>query len=315
MNQRFAIHLIPFGLLATAFILLCGASFAQQSDSSSLPRAEQLSPSGRARSGSTVQAEESSTGNGGASRVNTVNSTIQVSGAYQGSIRDRNAPQGPLTLNIADAILRGLRFNLGAISANSSVRQLRGERLAALSKMLPNIYGTLSENGAKIDLATQGLSPGTFGSSIPLPTTVGPFHYYSALANLSEHICMTSLYNLRQSQASADSAPMSAQDARELIVLAVSGTYLRVLASKANVLSQEAQVKQAGAAFKQSEHQVQAGTKASIDRNKSFVEYHTEQQRLTSLRGDLLKQTMQLARIIGLPVGQVFTLSEDQIGR
>jgi len=32
---------------------------------------------------------------------------------------------------------------------------LRGERLAALSKMLPNIYGTLSENGAKIDLATQ----------------------------------------------------------------------------------------------------------------------------------------------------------------
>jgi outer membrane protein TolC len=41
------------------------------------------------------------------------------------------------------------------------------------------------------------------------------------------------------------------------------------------------------------------------------VEYHTEQQRLTSLRGDLLKQTMQLARLIGLPVGQVFTLSED----
>jgi outer membrane protein TolC len=104
---------------------------------------------------------------------------------------------------------------------------------------------------------------------------------------------------------------MSAQDARELIVLAVSGTYLRVLASKANVLSQEAQVKQAGATFKQSEHQYQAGTKASIDRNKSFVEYHTQQQRLISLRGDLLKQTMQLARLIGLPVDQVFTLSED----
>src|ERR1035437_7697314 len=122
---------------------------------------------------------------------------------------------------------------------------------------------------------------------------------------------MTSLYNLRQSQASADAAQMSAQDARELIVLAVSGTYLRVLASKANVLSQEAQVKQAAATFKQSEHQYEAGTKASIDRNKSFVEYHSEQQRLISLRGDLLKQTMQLARLIGLPVGQVFSLSED----
>jgi outer membrane protein TolC len=311
MNRRFPIHLIFCGILAAAFVVLCGASLAQQSDSSSLPRADQLPPSGRAQSGSTVQAEQSSSGNGGSSSVNTVNSTIQVSGSYQGSIPDPNAPQGPLTLNIADAIRRGLRFNLGAISANSSVRQLRGERLAALSKMLPNIYGTVAEDGAKIDLATQGLTPGTFGSSIPLPTAVGPFHYYSALANLSEELSMTSLYNLRQSQASADAAQMSAHDARELIILAVSGTYLRVLASKANVLSQEAQVKQAGATFKQSEHQFQAGTKASIDRNKSFVEYHTEQQRLTSLRGDLLKQTMQLARLIGLPVGQVFTLSED----
>src|ERR1700680_5307831 len=158
MNQRFAIHLIPFGILATAFVVLCVPSFAQQRDSSSLPRAEQLSPSGRAQSGNTVQAEQSSSANGGTSSVNTVNSTIQVSGAYQGSTPDPNAPQGPLTLEIADAIRRGLRFTLGTISANASVKQLRGERLAALSQMLPHIYGTLSENGAKIDLATQGLS-------------------------------------------------------------------------------------------------------------------------------------------------------------
>jgi outer membrane protein TolC len=309
--HRVAIHLIAFGALAAVFIAPCGVSFAQQSDSSSPPRAEQLPPSGRAQSGGTVQAEQTSSGNGASSSVNTVNSTLQVSGAYQGSTADPIAPQGPLTLNIADAIRRGLRFNLGAVSANASVKQLRGERLAALSKMLPNIFGTLSVNGAKIDLATQGLSSGTFGSNIPLPTTVGPFHYYSALANLSEDISMTSLYNLRQSQASADAAQMSAQDARELIVLAVGGTYLRVLASKADVVSQESQVKQAGATFKQSEHQYQAGTKASIDRNKSFVEYQTEQQRLISLRGDLEKQTMQLARLIGLHAGQVLTLSED----
>jgi hypothetical protein len=116
MNERFTIHLIPFGILATAFVVLCDASFAQQSDSSSLPRAEQVSPSGRAQSGSTVQAKQSSSGNGGISSVNTVNSTIQVSGAYQGSTPDPNAPQGPLTLNIADAIRRGLRFNLGALA-------------------------------------------------------------------------------------------------------------------------------------------------------------------------------------------------------
>jgi outer membrane protein TolC len=41
------------------------------------------------------------------------------------------------------------------------------------------------------------------------------------------------------------------------------------------------------------------------------VEFHTQEQRLTSLRGDLLKQTMLLDRLIGLPVSQVLRLSED----
>jgi outer membrane protein TolC len=311
--QRLAIHLISFGILAIAVATFTGPTSAQQgstSDASSLPKAQQVPPSGRATSGGGVQTQQSSNGNGGTSSVNTVNSTIQVSGAYQGSTPDPNAPHGPLTLNIADAIARGLRFNLGAISANSSVKQLRGERLAALSLMLPNIYATLSETGAKIDLETQGLSAGTFGS-VALPTTVGPFHYYSALANVTEDFSITSLHNLRQAQASAEAAQMSAQDARELIILAVSGTYLQILASKANVASQEAQVKQAEATFKQSEDRYAAGTKPVIDRNRSFVEFHTQQQRLTSLRGDLVKETMQLAALIGLPVGQLLTLRED----
>jgi outer membrane protein TolC len=312
MKQRFNLRrVISAGILSAALGLYGGAGFAQQGDSSSLPRAQQVSPSGRAQSGISVQAAQSSSGNGANSSVNTVNSTIDVSGDYQGSISDPHAPQGPLRLNIEDAIRRGLRFNLGAISANASVRQLRGERLAALSMLLPNIYGTLSETGAKVDLQTQGLSSGAFGPSLPLPTTIGPFHYYSALANVDESLSMTSLHNLRQSQASAEAAEMSVRDARELIVLAVGGTYLRVLASKANVLSQEAQVKQAHVTFTQTEHQFQAGTKASIDRNKSLVEFNTEQQRLSSLRADLVKQTMQLARLIGLPVSQVITLSED----
>jgi outer membrane protein TolC len=313
MMRRFPVHSMRHGLMMSATVLLCGGAFAQQGpapDSSPLPKAQQVAPSGRPANGGGVQAQQSSSGNGGSSNVNTVNSTIQVSGAYQGSILDPNVKQGPLTLNIADAIRRGLRFNLGAVSANASVRLLRGQRLAALSQMLPNIYATLSETDAKIDLQAQGLSAGTFGS-VPLPATVGPFHYYGALANLNESLSVTSLYNFRQSRSSVDAAEMNAQDARELIVLAVSGTYLRVLASKANVLSQEAQVKQAEAAFKQSSNEYKAGTKPVIDRNRNFVEFHTQQQRLSSLRGDLLKQTMQLARLIGLPVSQVLTLSED----
>jgi outer membrane protein TolC len=293
----------------TVMALSCSGSFAQQAPAS-MPKAQQVPLSGRSAGGGGVQAQQSSSGNGGGSSVDTVSATIAVSGAYQGSVPDPNPPQGPLTLNLGEAIQRGLHFNLGSINASASARQLRGARLAALSQMLPDIYATLSETVAKIDLQAQGISAGVFGSIVP-PTTVGPFHYYGALANVSENFSMTSLHNLRQARASADAAEMSAEDARELIILAVGGSYLRVLATQANVLSQEAQVKQAEATFNQAEDRHEAGTTPVIDRNRTFVQFHTEQERLTSFRADLVKQTMQLARLIGLPVSQGITLSEN----
>lgn len=303
----------PAVVLLSIVLLGSGSSsFAQQQPASSTsePKAQQVPLTGRTQVGNgSVQAQQSAAGAGNSS-VDTVNSSIQVSGSYQGSIPDPNEPRGPLTLTIGEAIKRGLRFNLGAVSANTSVRQLRAERLSALAQMLPNIYATLSETGEKVDLQTLGITGSLLGPMAP-PTTVGPFHFYSALGNLSEEFSMTSLYNLRQSDASVRAAEMNARDARELIILAVGGSYLRVLAAKANVASEEVQVKQAEATFKQSEDQYHAGTKPVIDRNRNFVELHTEQQRLTSVRADMVKQTMQLARLIGLPVNQILFLSEE----
>jgi outer membrane protein TolC len=259
-----------------------------------------------------VETQQSTAGSAGSSSsVNTINSTIQITGGYLGSVPDPKAPQGTLTLTIADAIQRGLRFNVGGVTADVSVRQARAQRLAALSLMLPNIYATLTETSAKVDLQTEGFSASSFGKAINLPTTIGPFHYYSALGNVSEDFSLSALHNLRQAEALAQAAQMSAANARELIVLAVGGTYLRVIANKANVVSQEAQVKQAEASYKLADDQYQAGTKTVIDSNKSLVELHTQQQRLSALRGDLFKETMQLARLIGLPAGQPLVLSEE----
>ncbi len=295
-----------------ALTVLCASSLAQQpstSSSSSGPKAQQITPSGRTPGGSNVQVQQSTNG-AASSSVDTVDTDIQVSGAYQGSIPDPNTPQGTITLTIGDAIQRGLRFNLGTISANSSLRQLRGERLAALGELLPNIYATLSETGTKLDLQTLGITTGVFGPQ-PVPTTIGPFHYYGALGNFDESLSLTSLHNLRQSSASEKAGKMNANDARELIVLAVAGSYLQVLAAKANVVSEKAQVKQSAATYKQADDEYHAGTRPVIDRNRDFVEYHTEEQRLVSLQADLVKQTMRLTRLIGLPVNQALTLTEE----
>jgi hypothetical protein len=150
----------------TVMALSCGRSFAQQ-EAASMPKAQQVPLSGRSASGGDVQAQQSSSSNGGGTSADTVSTTIEVSGPYQGSVPDPNPPQGPVTLNLPEAIQRGLRFNLGSIDASASARQLRGARLAALSQMLPNIYATISETVAKIDLQTQGISAGVFGPIAP----------------------------------------------------------------------------------------------------------------------------------------------------
>ncbi len=56
-----------------------------------------------------------------------------------------------------------------------------------------------------------------------------------------------------------------------MVVVAVSGSYLRVPATQALVASKEAQVKFAEVSYKQAQDQMEAGPKARIDANRSLV--------------------------------------------
>ena len=284
-------------------------AWSQAASSSSTPQAQQVQLSGRVQGGGSVAAQQSASGSTSSS-VNTLNTTITVQGAYQGSVPGAAVGDGPISLTLADAIKRGLQYNLGGFDSAASARQQRAQRLSALSQMLPNIYATISESGAKTDLQTQGLSSGVLGAGIALPTTVGPYHYYSAEANLSEELSLTSLHNLRSATAARDAALLSAKDARELIVLAVGGSYLRVLATQALVASQATQVQYSLASYKQAKDQFDAGTKAQIDATRSLVELQSQQLRLRSERAQLEKEQMSLERLIGLPLGHTLVIEQ-----
>ena len=309
MKIKFSPQQIGMGAVA---LMLGSATVARPQafgGSSQIPQAQQVQLSGRAQGGASVVAQQSASGSTSSS-VNTVNPTITVQGSYQGSMPGPVLGDGPISLTLADAIKRGLQYNLGGLDSAAAARQQRGLRLSALSQMLPNIYATISESGAKSDLQAQGLSSGVFGGGIALPTTVGPYHYYSAQANLSEQLSLTSLHNLRSATAARDAAQLSAKDARELIVLAVGGSYLRVLATQALVASQVKQVQYSEASYKQAKDQFEAGTKAQIDATRSLVELQSQQQRLRSQRTQLEKEQMALERLIGLPMGRPLVINQ-----
>ena len=273
-------------------------------------RPTQLPLSGRQAGGASVQQSAAPLG---ASSVNTVNSQVSVQGAYSGSVLDSNPPSGTIDLTLSEAIRRGLEFNLGKIGADAASRQANAQRIAARSALLPTVSASASENAAKVDLAAEGFSASAFGATgFHFPTAVGPFHYYDVRGTLQQSLLdFTAIHNFRSARQSADAATFDAAQAHEEVVLAVTGTYLQLMATTALIDAQRAEVEYADVSYKQAKAQADAGNKAPIDANRSLVELQTEQQRLRSQLGDQQKQKNSLARLIGLPLNLDIRIREQ----
>src|SRR5207302_5184622 len=112
------------------------------------------------------------------------------------------------------------------------------------------------------------------------------------------------------SRESLRSAELSLKDSRDLVALAVAGSYLQILSSAARIQTANAQIETARAVHQQAADRNRSGLNARIDVNRSLVELQTQQQRLTTLTNDFEKQKLALARLIGLPLAQVFTLAD-----
>jgi hypothetical protein len=117
--------------LANSILFVCGIllttlqTTAQAGQSNTGVRAQQLPLSG-GLGGSSVSMRQNATGQSG---TNTIGTTLQVEGHYQGSMPDPTATDTSIHLTLRDAIRRGLQFNLAAVSAGASLRYARAERI------------------------------------------------------------------------------------------------------------------------------------------------------------------------------------------
>lgn len=243
---------------------------------------------------------------GGLQSVNTITSTVQVQGAYQGSVPSAGTAGPAMTLSLDEALRRGLQYNLGAIGFQNSIRQAEGMRANVRSELLPNVSGNLLLAEEQVDLAALGFTgfPG-------IPAVVGPFHYFDLRAGVSQNIfSLNRLRNYRAAQENVNSTRLAAQDARDLIVLAVTGGYLQVVTAAARVATVQAQVTTAQATYQQAQDRHNAGVAPLIDVTRTQVELQVQQQRLTAVQNDLAKLKIALGRVIGLPPGQEYTLTD-----
>ncbi|MGD0269189.1 MAG: TolC family protein [Candidatus Sulfotelmatobacter sp.] len=232
---------------------------------------------------------------------------------YIGSEPEGKASPEVLQLSLQDAIDRGLRNNLGLLLSGDQTIMARGERWKQLSELLPHVSARVQEDVQNQSLAALGfekLFP-LFGLRGAIPPVTPVFNYFDARATVTQSLFnFSDLEKERAASESLKSAQYSFKDARELVVLAVGNAYLLAIATAARIETTEAQVKNSQALYDKATHQLKAGLSPAIDTLRSQVELQTRQQQLIAARNDFAKQKLSLARVIGLPPGQEFLLSD-----
>ncbi len=259
-----------------------------------------------AASGAAVQVTQGTTNAGGGNTVNSIQSSVAVQMPYNGSTISGKATEGTLPLTLDEALKRGLRFNLGALEQSAAVQQAQGQRQVAKSTLLPNLNMAISEVFERENLRTLGVS-------IPIIPEAVKFNYIDArAARLNQSVFdLVRIDNLHSASENLKASTLSARNARDLIVLAVGGSYLQLISTQSRIVAAEAQVGSSKAIYQQAADRFTAGLAARVDAERAQVQLQTEQQRLRSLQADRDTQKLGLARIIGLPLEQQFTPADD----
>ena len=207
-----------------------------------------------------------------------------------------------------DAIARALQYNLGLLNAERTVDRARSARERELADLLPTVSGRLMETRQKVSLAA-------FGFPLPagIPSVVGPFNVFDARVYVSQAVLdFKALNDVRAETHNAAAEQYSYRSARDLVVLVAGGAYFQTLAASARAESARAQLRTAEALHNQAGNLKESGLVAGIDVLRAEVQLSTARHRASASENELEKAKLQLARLIGLPLGQAIVL-RDQV--
>jgi outer membrane protein TolC len=225
-----------------------------------------------------------------------------------------SVPSGPATnevlhLTLREAITQALRYNLATIESGENARIARGQRLLALSQLLPQVSAGASENVQQVNLASLGLT----ALKVPgIPGVVGPFNYSSVDASVSQTLfSFESIQRFRAARTDERAAQLNYKDILDIVTLTVGNAYLEVIEASSRIQAQEAQVQNAKALYDQARDEVEAGTSPRIDATRTEVQLHTEEYNLSVARNNFAVAKLNLGRAIGLPLGQQFDLADQ----
>jgi outer membrane protein TolC len=230
-------------------------------------------------------------------------------GTFLGGVPSGELTTGVEKLTVISAISRALEHNLGVLSAEQSLGRAQGVRWKALGDLLPNVNGRVSETRQTLNLAAFGFgsSPGSpFGD---IPPIVGPFNVFDARIYLSQSVLdFGALNSVRAEAHNVEASRLMFRSARDYVIHVAGNFFVQALAASARADAARAQEETARTLHQQAVDLKEGGIIAGIDVLRAEVQLSTQTQRSTIAANEFEKAKLQLARVIGLPLGQRFEL-------
>jgi outer membrane protein TolC len=230
---------------------------------------------------------------------------------FAGGVPEGMVVKDTLSLTVFDVIERALRHNLGVLLSEQDTERASGTHAVARAELLPNVTASASVSRRKNNLEAFGFPLDASPLIATFPRIVGPFTVFDARVFLTQTVFDLSAINEAKAEGfNVAAARHSNRSARDLVVLVAANAYLQVMATSARATSARAQLETADALHRQAQSLRESGLVAGVDVIRAEVRLTTERQRTTAAENDFQKSKLQLARVIGLPIGQSFTLSE-----
>jgi len=226
----------------------------------------------------------------------------------------QTATPGALALSLDDAINRGTLNNLQMQLATQQDRAVRGQILAAIYALLPNMKASFSTSANEINLAALGFKPqslAAFGfppnlihTIVKVNTTSAQFSVDQVLINLPDFL----LYGAARSATTV--SQMNLLNVRGGVVEAVGLQYLAALADQAQIANAQALVTADQDLLRHATDSHNAGVGTNLDVLRAHVQLDNDQQALVKDQNAFAKDKIALNRLMGLPAEQELTLTD-----
>jgi outer membrane protein TolC len=224
----------------------------------------------------------------------------------------------PLPLSLDDAIALGMQRNVRLRYDRAKQGIVKGEQLGVINALLPSLRATASTSAEELNLAAMGFKPSSLGSiaaqfgldpsSIP---SIVKVDVTQALLNADQQLFNLPDFEIyKGAKREAAVVDLDVLNSEGNVVYAVGAAYLKVLADQSNLTNAEAQERAAKTLFDQAADKHNAGVGTNLDALRAQVQYQQRGQDRVAAAAQIVKDTIQLNRIMGLSAAQPLELTD-----